>query len=93
MLHPTTLHFEPGLVEHQNWAEIPPSEIQLGQVIVLCTDGVLIGREHMEDDDLVATAVILRIPTRWVDLAWLSGTLDAYRDPTRWVVAFPPFDR
>ena len=90
-VHPTALHFEPGIVEHQNWAEIPPREIRLGETIFLCKDGVLIGAEHMAEDDLVANAVILRIPTRWVDLAWLSGNLDGYRDQTRWVVVFPPF--
>jgi hypothetical protein len=46
----------------------------------------------MDDGDVASSLVVLDIPTRWVDATWLSGSLDAYRQPDRWQVVFPPFD-
>lgn len=92
-VRPSELHFEPGVVQHRSWVGVPPDVVTVGEILVVCTDGRAIGRATMDAEDLESDVVQLEIPTRWVDLMWLSGKLDAYHDLSRWVVVFPPFQR
>src|SRR5207249_8729914 len=90
-LHPTQIHFSPSLLQHQSWVGILPNEVGDGDIVVVCVDGLAIGRAFMDSEDLAAETVQLDIPTRWVDWNWASGSLNAYRDRARWTVVLPPF--
>jgi hypothetical protein len=89
----TAVYLTPTVVQHQNWVGLPTADLVGGDTwIYACADGVIIGRNKTSHVDIDADSGLarVRIATRWVDLAWLSGDLDAYRDPSRWTFVYTP---
>ena len=85
------VHLTPTLVEHQNWVGLNRPDTADGEVwIYACTRGEVVGRGQLKhiDFDPVTGIGQVKIPTRWVDLAWLSGDLDHYRDPAQWTLVY-----
>jgi hypothetical protein len=81
-IHPSVIHFEPGLLEHQNWLEFPVPKRFAG-VYMFCLDGRMLesGGGVL---DFSSGSARFHIATRSVDLYWLRGDLDSLRDPNRW---------
>jgi hypothetical protein len=89
----TSVHFAPGVVRHQNWVGMDPSQIGDRKMwVYACTNGLVIGRRTTNDLDFdpITGAAKVRIATRWVVLTWLAGNLDAFRDPSRWTLVYTP---
>jgi hypothetical protein len=90
----TQVHIAPTLVHHQNWVDVDPSPIVSGRKmwVYACIDGLVIGRRTTTDRDVdpATGAARIKIPTRWVDLTWLTGDLERFRDPARWTVVYTP---
>jgi hypothetical protein len=88
-------HLDPTVVRHQNWVGLAPTDLAGGDTwIYACTNGLIIGRRkvnQVEFDPSTGEAEV-KVATRWVDLEWLSGELDAYRDPGRWRLVYTPTD-
>jgi hypothetical protein len=88
---PSVVHLEPTLVHHQNWVGLPADELgDRSTWVYACTDGIVVGsiKGHGVAVDPTSDTAQLKIHTRWVDLAWLTGDLDAYRDPGRWQLVY-----
>jgi hypothetical protein len=82
---PVEMHLEPGLVEHQNWLVFNVPERYRAQHFVLCYDGQV----HESGPGSRETAELrVYVETRWVNLAWLSGRLDEYRQPGHWSIGY-----
>lgn len=85
------VHLMPTLLQHQNWVGVdPPASVDSAGWIYACANGQVLGRKpvtQIEFDPVTGLAEI-KILTRWVDLAWLSGDLDQYRDPARWTLVY-----
>jgi hypothetical protein len=88
--HPVRVQLDVTVLEHQSWVQVPAEEVSRGMLLVACTDGKAIGRAEVRDRDLQANTIRIGVPTRWVLAQWVSGELDAYRTPERWLVVFPP---
>lgn len=76
------VHLSPGLEEHQSWVEFPVPMSFAGWY-AFCLDGRLVESGSGVLDFHTGTARF-NIPTHWVDLTWLSHTLNDLRDPYRW---------
>jgi hypothetical protein len=91
---PRETHLAPAVVEHQNWVGVPRSELPAtgNTWVYACTGGVMITRATTDslETDAATGLVEVKIPTRWVDLAWLSGNLEAYRDADQWRLVYTP---
>jgi hypothetical protein len=91
----TAVHLAPSLIQHQNWVALPSTDVDPSDSwIYACTDGVVVGltkTNHVDVDPSTGLAQV-KIATRWVDLAWLSGDLDVYRDPARWKFVYTQTD-
>lgn len=83
-VHPSDVHFAPGLIEHKSWVEFPVPT-QFNGLYAFCLDERLISFGGGELDFRTGVARF-NLPTRWVDLTWLQGRLDGFRDPGRWVL-------
>lgn len=88
---PDAVHLTPTLFQHQNWVGLArPANADGEDWIYVCTQGEVVGRrqvKQMEFDPVTGIGEV-KIATRWVDLAWLSGDLDQYRDPARWTLVY-----
>jgi hypothetical protein len=83
-LHPTrpsTIHLEPGLVEHTNWIEFPIRTDPVPNVWALCVDG---GGVSSEPSAIRGNVVRFSLQTRFVNLLWLSHRLETYSQPEHW---------
>lgn len=86
--HPSDVHLTPSLVEHKSWLGVPTSELRAGDRIAACVDGRQVGWDDVHLEDLLPATYTLGVHTRWIALTWLTGRLDAYRDPSRWTVVW-----
>jgi hypothetical protein len=78
---PSTIHLEPGLVEHGNWIEFPIRSDPVPNLWALCVDGWGIASvPSLVQGDVVRFS----LPTRFVNLLWLSHRLETYMQPERW---------
>jgi hypothetical protein len=81
------VHLAPSARRHQSWVRFPWTELPPNVHVYACTDGLAIGERIAEFDlDPSPDLMEVKIPTRWVNLTWLMGNLDPYRDPARWRV-------
>src|SRR5205085_3656577 len=80
---PSTIHFQPGLVEHGNWIEFPVRANPAPNRWALCVDGRVIGSipSFVQDG-----TVRFNLQTRFVNLLWLGGRLDDYARPDAWLL-------
>ena len=76
------VHFAPGLVAHQSWVEFSTPRRFAGY-FALCLDGRLLSGGGGEFEFQTGRARF-SVSTTWVDLQWLAGSIDAYRDGQRW---------
>jgi hypothetical protein len=81
----------PGVVEHQSWVEFPDSGLSIGTEIAACVDNRVAGRDTIAAEDLLGDVDRVQIPTRWVDMAWLTGQLAADQNPQHWQIVIGPF--
>jgi hypothetical protein len=92
---PVAVHLAPTLIEHQSWVGLPRSQLGDDHTwVYACADGLALGemkRDRVEFDSATGLAEV-KIPTRWVDLRWLLGDLDTYRDPQQWALVYAPAD-
>jgi hypothetical protein len=81
-VHPSVIHLEPGLLEHQNWLDFPVPKRFAG-VYMFCLDGRMLetGGGVL---DFSSGSARFHVATRSVDLYWLGGALDSLRNPNRW---------
>jgi hypothetical protein len=81
-IHASEVHFSPGLLQHQSWVAFPVNADFSGSYM-LCLDGRLLrtggGRRVFSS----GTAVF-NLSTAWVDVQFLRGALEPYRDLQRW---------
>ncbi len=85
------VHLTPTLLQHQNWVGLDHPATPDGEVwIYACVNGQVIGRRRVTQIEIDPATGLgeVKILTRWVDLAWLSGALDQYRDPARWTIVY-----
>jgi hypothetical protein len=78
---PSTIHFEPGLVEHSSWIEFPIRTDPVPNVWALCVDG---GGVSSEPSAIRGNVVRFSLQTRFVNLLWLSHRLETYSQPEHW---------
>jgi hypothetical protein len=83
-VHPSDVHFAPGLIEHQSWLDFPVPR-QFTGYYVFCLDGRLLSSGG-GDLDFHTGVARFNLPTRWVNLLWLDRRLDELRDPNRWLL-------
>lgn len=85
---PVAFHFAPGLQEHQSWLELAIPEPDATD-FSLCLDGrqwsTGVGETPSQG------RVLVSVTTRWVDLQWALGQLEAYQDPARWQVRYTTY--
>ena len=86
---PLSVHLVPNVVEHGNWLLVRTSGLAPGTVLLACTNGVVVGIDPLDEADLQAGTDTLPVSTRWVDWMWLSGRLDEYTNPDRWLIIYP----
>jgi hypothetical protein len=79
----------PSIIPHQSWVAVPSERVSLDMQLVVCVDGLAIGRGSVDDEDMASPNAVINVPTHWVDWLWLSGRLQEYQDPTRWLVVSP----
>jgi len=94
-LSAVAVHLAPSVVRHQNWVGVAPTELASRDAwIYACTQGMVVGRylASQVEFDPTSGAAEIKVATRWVDLAWLEGGLDAYRNPAEWTVVYAPVD-
>jgi hypothetical protein len=85
------VHLAPTLLRHQNWVGLERAATADREGwIYACADGQVIGRRRVKqvEFDPVTGVGQVKILTRWVDLTWLTGDLDQYRDPSRWTLVY-----
>jgi hypothetical protein len=83
--HPSTIHFEPGFVEHTSWIEFPIRTNPVPNLWSLCVDGRGIS---MMPSSIRGNVVRFSLQTRFVDLLWLAHRLEAYSRPEPWVLYY-----
>jgi hypothetical protein len=82
---PSTIHFEPGLVEHTNWIEFPIRTDPLPSAWAVCVDGRGVA---MVPSRIQGNTVRFSLQTRFVNMLWLSHRLDDYSRPEAWVLYY-----
>lgn len=88
---PITVHLVPSVVRHQSWVGLPADLVALEMELVACVDGRIAGRGVVDENDIERTVATVNVATHWVGALWLSGRIDEYRDPQRWLIVLPPF--
>ena len=83
------VHLVPGIIPHQSWVGVSSERVSLDMQLVVCIDGLAIGRGFVDDEDMASPSAAINVPTHWVDWLWLSGRLREYQDPDRWLVVSP----
>jgi hypothetical protein len=82
---PSMIHFEPGLVEHNNWIEFPVRTDPMPNMWGLCVDGRGIANEPAFVQGNIAR---FNLQTRFVNLLWLANRLDDYAQPEHWKLTY-----
>jgi hypothetical protein len=85
---PIDFHFRPGLQEHESWLEFRVPEPD-ATGFSLCFDGRLFATGVGQTP--TADRVRVSVPTRWVDVQWLRGSLASDSLPALWELEYTTY--
>jgi hypothetical protein len=88
--HPKAVHLVPSVVRHRSWVEVPLTDVVIDMELLVCADGFVVGRGKVDEGDLQSADTVIHVATHWVGWLWVSGRLDTYQTPDRFLVVFPP---